>query len=178
MADQKIGVILDFKANTTSAKNSVTQLQTQLQKLSAVPPIGVNAEQIKQASIAAQQLQKHISAAVNVDTGKLNLAKLNTSIRSTGDNFVSLTTSMLQGGQLGTQAFISLAQAVSQAGAPVMRLQGLVGKLWISLKNVATWQISSGILCGTILSLNAIFGISSYGKRLRNVFGSVTSASW
>ena len=36
----------------------------------------------------------------------------------------------------------------------------------------------TGILCGTIRSLNAIFGISSYGNRFLNVFGSSTSTSW
>jgi len=55
-------------------------LSKSLSKLSVLPSIKVDDDQIKRASAAAKELQQHLSNAVNVNTGKLDLNKFTSSL--------------------------------------------------------------------------------------------------
>lgn len=159
MANQKIGVTLEFKANTQQAQQALQQLQGKLQSIGSGQQIGgnINTNQIQQAAIAAQELQRHLTAATNVNTGKLDLGKLSASLQSAGSSLSQLSAQLLTCGQTGQQAFIQLATSVSQAEVSSFKLQGALGELWTSLKNVAKWQISSAILMGFVQSIQEAY---------------------
>ena len=148
MTNQKIGVTLDFKANTSQAQSNVAKLAQSLYKISSNVNLNINDAGIKQATQAAKDLSYHLNAAYNADTGKLDMVKLNSSLTSAKQNLGGLSKSLLQAGADGQQAFINLAKTIASAEIPTFKLNSMVGKLWASLKNVATWQISSSVLTG------------------------------
>lgn len=177
MADQKIGVILDFKANTSQAKQSMTQLQQLLTQISTGAGIKVDSGSIVSASKAAKELAYHLSAAYNADTGKLDLGKLNASLNSAKANIGDLSSRLLQAGTTGQQAFVQLAKSMSMAEAPAFKLNGIVTKLWTSLKNVATWQISSSILMGFTSSISEAYQFAQDLNESLNEIRIVTGSS-
>ena len=177
MADQKIGVILDFKANTSQAKQSMAQLQQYLTQISSGANLNVNSASIQTASKAAKELAYHLSAAYNADTGKLDLGKLNASLNSAKANIGDLSSRLLQAGATGQQAFVQLAKSMSMAEAPAFRLNGIVSKLWVSLKNVATWQISSAVLMGFISSISEAYQFAQDLNKSLNEIRIVTGNS-
>lgn len=177
MADQKIGVILDFKANTSQAKQSMAQLQQYLTQISSGANLKVNTTSIQTASKAAKELAYHLSAAYNADTGKLDLGKLNASLNSAKANIGDLSSRLLQAGTTGQQAFVQLAKSMSMAEAPAFRLNGVVTKLWTSLKNVATWQISSNVLMGFTSSISEAYQFAQDLNESLNDIRIVTGSS-
>mgnify|MGYP003430402174 CR=1 FL=1 len=112
---------------------------------------------IVSASKAAKELAYHLSAAYNADTGKLDLGKLNASLNSAKANIGDLSSRLLSAGKTGQAAFVQLAKSMSMAEAPAFKLNGIVSKLWTSLKNVATWQISSTVLMGLTSSISEAY---------------------
>jgi hypothetical protein len=59
---------------------------------------------------------------VNVDTGKLDLVKLNTSLKTAKTDLKTLTSSLREVGPEGQQAFIKIATAVASAETPMIRV--------------------------------------------------------
>ena len=159
-SNQRIGVVLDFSANTSKAKQAMTQLQQSLTQISSGINLNVNAGQIQTAPTPAKELAYHLSAAYNADTGKLDLAKLNASLNSAKTNISDLSSRLLQAGATGQQAFVNLAKTISMADAPMFKMNAMVTKLWTSLKNVATWQISSAVLMGLVRGLSDAYQFS------------------
>lgn len=167
----KIGVTLDFKANTQSAQTALQQLQNQLTNITAgnVGP-NVNVSQIQQASAAAKELQYHLTAATDVNTGKLDLSKFSASLSSAKLNLSDLSGKLLNAGATGQQAFVKLASTMAQANASTFQLNGALGKLVTSLKNVATWQISSGVIMGIMSSVSQAFNyVKDLNESLNNI---------
>jgi hypothetical protein len=74
---KQLYVNLAFKADTKAAEANLHKLRTTLSDISAMPFTGGTkiAEGIKQASISAQELQRHLAAAMDVKTGNINLNK-------------------------------------------------------------------------------------------------------
>ena len=98
MADQQRKVSLIFEANANQAKNEINSLIASLQKVQATPATLIDSKGIKEASKAALELQSHLQKAVSTDTGKLDLTKLNTSLRSAGTSLAQLTSSLTAAG--------------------------------------------------------------------------------
>ena len=144
MTSQKIGIDLVFKANTQSAAANINQLSASLQQIvnKQFSP-QISDANIRKAAQAAQDLSRHLDAAINTDTGKLDLVKFNNSLQSSGQNLNSLTSNLLKAGRDGEQAFVKLSKSISTAQTPMFQMQGILSKMWTSLKNVAKWQISS-----------------------------------
>jgi hypothetical protein len=57
------------------------------------------------ASRAAEELATHLRAATNVNTGQLNLAKFNQSIRDANTSLGDLISDLSMGGSAGQSAF-------------------------------------------------------------------------
>jgi hypothetical protein len=60
--------------------------------------------------------------AVNVNTGKLDLTKLSSSLKSAGTDLQTLTSNLQAAGPAGQQAFLKVATAVASAEAPMIRV--------------------------------------------------------
>ena len=161
-----INVNLSVTADTAKAKAQLEQLQSTLQKLSvesANLKVGVNANEIQKASLAATELAAHLKQATNASTGTLDFSKFNQSITSSGMTLQKYGDQLLKLGPQGQQSFQQLAQAVAQSEIPVKRLSNLFGQFGQTLKNAIGWQVSSSIIHGVMGSMQHAF---TYAQQL------------
>lgn len=143
-----IEVNLLFQANTQAAISNLQSLGRELNHIATTTTIGVDDGPLQQASQAAQQLQVHLQNAVNVDTGKLDLVKLNNSLKVAKTDLKTLTSNLQSVGPAGQQAFIKVATAIASAEAPMMRVNKRLQEFGQTLLNTAKWQIASTAIHG------------------------------
>ena len=178
MASQKMEIQLNFVANTSAAKANIENLQQSLAKLSAGQLNkglfgNATTEQIQQASMAAQELKIHLQNATDINTGKLNLTAFQTSLKNAGTSAKELSSALLQGGTMGTQAFAQLATAIAQADSNVLALTKTSAKsnmLFKSLATAMTNQLTSKMFTEIVGSLNSAV---SYAERLDSSLNSI-----
>lgn len=178
MASQKMEIQLNFVANTSAAKANIENLQQTLAKLSAGQLNkglfgNATTEQIQQASMAAQELKIHLQNATNINTGKLNLTAFQTSLKNAGTSAKELSSALLQGGAMGTQAFAQLATAIAQADSNVLAFTKTSAKssmLFKSLTTAFTNQLTSKLFTQFVSGLNSAV---SYAERLDSSLNSI-----
>ena len=158
-------VSLTFQTNTKQAETQLRNLQknlTSIQDLASkkIAFGDVMSKEFREASEAASFLKRSIQDATSVDTGKLDLSKFNQSLKASGKDISHYARNLAQIGPEGRKAFQEVAMAITNAEIPVRRMNAVVDKLWNSLKNVATWQISSAILTGFTSTLSEAYNYS------------------
>ena len=147
MANKRFDYVIGFSADTSKLSTALKQLESQLNKIATGKVSGnFGIEQIREASSAATQLGAHLKAAINVDTGKLDISKFARSLHSSNTTLSSLSASLTKIGPAGQAAFMNIARAVTEAEMPLKRSNELMNKLWITMKNTVRWQITSGLL--------------------------------
>lgn len=152
---KQLNVDLHVKADTSNAKKQLQDLNKMLSDIQSTPTKLFDDQDLKKASAAAAELQKHLQAATNVDTGKLDLTRFASSLKRSGKELKDYKLDLEQIGSAGTQAFLQVARSIAQAEAPTLRLTQRMNDLIVSLKNTVRWQISSSMLhafMGTIQS--------------------------
>ena len=158
---KQLNVNLAFTADTSQAKASLQQLQTELTKLTSAKNLSNSqlpiTKEIQQATTAAMELQTHLKNATNVETGKLDLTKLNNYIKQSGTSLAEYGRKLQQLGPTGQQAFMSLASAVSQAEIPIRRSNTALTNMMVTLKNTARWQLSSTMLHAFMGSIRSAY---------------------
>lgn len=159
MANKTVGVNIAFSADTSKAKAQIQELQTLLNKItySSASSTGQKGltDEIKNASAAAKELQYHLNNAYNANTGKLDLSLLDKSLKTTKSNITDLSTSLLSAGTTGQQAFVKMAQAISQAEQPMLKINSKVKDFANTLKNAAKYQIGNIVVQGFMSSLSS-----------------------
>lgn len=160
---KKLNVELGFSVNNSSAKKQIDDLLNQLQKIQTTPSKVFDDKDLKDASKAAQELQQHIRNAVNTNTGKLDLTKFATSLSKSNTNLEYFRKQLTKAGTDGKNSFASLTNAIAQADAPMLKLNGRLSEFMTTLKNSARWQLSSNILHGLEGALGSAIG---YAKDL------------
>lgn len=149
MANKRFDYVIGFSADTSKLSSALKQLEVQLNKIATGKISGnFGIEQIREASSAATQLGAHLKAAINVDTGKLDISKFAKSLHSSNTTLSSLSASLTKVGPAGQVAFMNIARAITEAEMPLKRSNELMNKLWITMKNTVRWQITSGFLTG------------------------------
>lgn len=149
MANKRFDYVIGFSADTSKLSSALKQLEVQLNKIATGKISGnFGIEQIREASSAATQLGAHLKAAINIDTGKLDISKFARSLHSSNTTLSSLSTSLTKVGPAGQVAFMNIARAITEAEMPLKRSNELMNKLWITMKNTARWQVTSGLLTG------------------------------
>ena len=147
MANKRFDYVIGFSADTSKLSTALKQLESQLNKIATGKISGnFGIEQIREASSAATQLGAHLKAAINVDTGKLDISKFARSLHSSNTTLSSLSASLTKVGPAGQAAFMNIARAITEAEMPLKRSNELMNKLWITMKNTVRWQITSGLL--------------------------------
>lgn len=165
MASNRIVYTLDFKANFQDVQGQLNSLRTNLSKLVATPlrlggAIGTDLEKASQAAIS---LQTHLKKALDPNTGKLDLSRLQVQLKASGQSASQLGAALLRGGQQGVQAFMDLGVAINNAQKPMHRFSQLTRSLGQTLMNTIKWQISSRVLYGFI---GAFSNSLNYAKEL------------
>lgn len=143
MASNNINVNLLFQADTTAALRNIQQLAASLNSISKTTTVGVSSGPIAEAAAAARELQVHLDAALNTNTGKIDLTKLNNSLAASKTSLMDLGTKLQAIGPQGQQAFMRLATAISSAEAPMIRLSAKTKEFMTTLANTAKWQVAS-----------------------------------
>lgn len=159
---KQLNVSLNFQANTSQAQAEIARLSNSLTKL-AYGTIKIDDASIKKASEAAKELFMHLNKAYNAETGKIDLSKLDASLKSTKSNLSDLTSSIAAGGQLGQEAFSNVARAIADAEQPTIKLNRQLSETWTTLKNTLRWQISSSVIHSLQSTLASAY---SYAKGL------------
>lgn len=158
MAGNNVKINLLFQADTSAAISNMQQLGTLLNQISTKTHIGIDGGSLSRAVDSAQQLQVHLQNAVNVDTGKLDLNKLNSSLKSSGQNLQTLASNLQAAGPTGQQAFIKVATAIASAETPMVRLNSKLKDFGVTLLNTVKWQLASNAIHGIEGMLNSAVG--------------------
>ena len=169
---KQLNIDLKFNADVTAAVTNLRNLQQSLTAISATPmPIGTKISSEMQTAInSAKQLQFHLTNAFNTKTGNLDLTKLNTSLKASGQNLSDLSAGLLNAGMKGEQAFINIQRAVTTAGVQINNTQTMMGQFLTTLKNTARWQLSSSLLHGFVGGLSSAIGYAKdLDKSLNNI---------
>ena len=148
MAQQRFDFTLGLKVDTTQAVNSMNDLASMINKIASHPPSLLDDQDLKDASKSAQELQKHLSAAVNVNTGKLDLSKFSQSLSKSGKDLTYFQKNLSKLGVEGEQAFLKLAENIAMAEVPTLRLNGHLKNFLDELIKVGRWQLNSNIMHG------------------------------
>ena len=158
---KQLNVNLAFSADTSKAQAQITALSKTLQEVAKMPGKASNLfddTQIRQASQAALELQKHLSEAVNVNTGKLDLSRFSSSLKASNKDLSTYCNTLLSTGEKGQQAFLQLAQAIAAADTPVTRVNKKLAEMGTTLKNTVRWQLSSSMLHGFMGAVQSAYG--------------------
>lgn len=162
---KQLNVSLNIQANTDAAKKNLEDLFNSLNKISSMQPsFGMNmSKELKQASASAQDLEVHLSKAMDIKTGNINLSKLESSLNASNQSLSDLMVNLSKAGPIGQQSFLQVAKAVSSAGTKLTKTQGIMSTFLTTLKNTARWQLSSSLLHGF---MGALQGSISYAEQL------------
>ena len=98
----KVSVVAD----TSSAKQQLQDLQTQLSNLSA-QSININDASLVQANKRVIELQQNLQKAMNPNTGKLDLSRFSAELSKSGTQLRDYATALQNLGPQGSQAFLS-----------------------------------------------------------------------
>ena len=164
MAGSQSQHTIQIDADATRAKKEIADL---LKSLKAVGTMNLDKlgldTQIREASVAADELAIHLKNATNVNTGKLNLVEFNKSIEASGRSMSQLITTLAQGGNVGQQAFRQLTAAIANTQVPIKQTNTLLNNMMTTLKNTVKWELSSA----AVHSLeSALSGAVSYVEDL------------
>lgn len=151
---KQINVGLKFTADTGQAKASIQELQSLLNKISLegagtskTAPL-TEAKRIREAAEAAKELAYHLNNAYNTKTGKFDLSALDKSLKISKSNITELSTKLIGAGDTGQQAFLKLAQSISQADQPMLKVSNKLQDFAKILKQTAKYQFSNNLIRG------------------------------
>lgn len=176
---KQLNVNLSLSANTDQAKRQLQELQKQLSQLSSISTnknLPLTQELLK-ASSAAAQLQSHLRAATDVNTGKLDLGKFNQQMAASGMSLGKYQKALSNLGPVGDKAFAQLAQSISTADAKLLHANTVMGQFVTSLKNTARWQLSSSMLHGFMGTIQSAYGYAQDLNKSLNSIRIVTGQS-
>lgn len=162
MANKKtIEVGIQFQADTKKAKSSLLELQSSMSNvfssLSSTNNLPLNKE-LSRAKDTAYALQAALQQAVNIDTGKFDLSKFQRSLKQSGVELNDIRRDFVNMGEAGKKAYTDLTKAIVTAEIPGRTLNKHLNEMLKSLKDVARWKLSSGIVQGFQGALQTAYG--------------------
>lgn len=173
MADKQLNMILKFQADTNQAKKEIVDLANTLRTVASMQVVDNNTidlNALQQGRQAASELLRHLQKAVNIDTGKLNLATFSSSLKTSGKTLKDYKNELEACGPAGQEAFQKVAISIATAENPVRRLNKTMQGFLTTLKNTAKWQLSSTIVHGFIGALQSAYGYAqNLNKSLTNI---------
>lgn len=178
MAKQRIEIGLSFSADTNKAKGSLQQLEKQLNSFlnNSVTDLPLT-KSISAAQEQAAKLSVALKQAVNIDTGKFDLSKFQSSLKKSNTDLKTLRDSFVKAGPEGTKTFMALAQSIVAAEVPAKRMNAGLEKMLKTLKDTARWQISSNIMHGLQGALQEAYGYAQDLNKSLNDIRIVTGYS-
>ena len=159
---KQLNVSLGFQADTSQARAQIQSLINDLNKIGSVGNTNLGKDfltsDILEAKMAAKELGVTLNDAFDVETGKLDLNKFNTSLKQSGMSLTEYGNKLAMLGPTGDQAFLQVAQSIIETEAPLRRSGKLLREFGTTLANTARWQISSSILHGFMGAIQDAYG--------------------
>ena len=178
---KQLNIDLRFNADVSAAKAQLQSLQTSLNQLTTgMATQGTQLSitpQLQQAQQAAVQLKTALSQSMNVETGKFDLSKFNSSLKSMNTDLSKLKTQLVNLGPSGQQTFMTLAQSIMTAEIPTKRISASLAALGTTLKNTAKWQLSSSMLHGFMSAVQSSYRYAQDLNKSLNQIRIVTGES-
>lgn len=146
-----MNINLVFNANTQQVKAQLNELKTSLNGLSNTINLNNSMSSFNKQTNAALGSLANLRAMLDQATtssGQLNISKFSLSMQKAGISLASLRKDLSEFGAEGEKAFLQLSRSILDAQQPMKQTNQIIDKLWGSMKNVATWQVSSRILYG------------------------------
>lgn len=165
---------IKFDADTQAAQQRIITLQQELNKVMNMQTTSKSADygaaNIQRAAVAAQELKVHLQAAINTKTGKIDLTKLNQSLKTSGKTLSQYQAALSKIGPTGQAAFRQMALAVMTAEQPVLRLSKHMKNFATTLVNTAKWQLSSSMIHGFTRAISTAYNYTKgLNKSLNNI---------
>ena len=157
---KRLNYTIGVDADTSKFEASLNEAFSKLNKIGS--QINFTTE-LKKGSQAALELSSHLDKAFNKETGKLDLATFNQSLAKSDKTLTDYANDLISIGPTGEQAFLKVANAITQAELPLKRTNKLFDQLWITMKNTMRWQLTSSVLHGFVGTLEQAYG---YAKNL------------
>lgn len=155
---KRLNYTIGVTADTSKLEASLQTAYASLQKIGSLKVNMPITSDLKEASLAAQQLQHYLENATNVSTGKLDLSKFSASLQASGVSLTAYASKLQAIGPEGEKAFMAVASAVAKAEVPIARSNQLLNSLWITMKNTMRWQLTSSALHGFVGALETAYG--------------------
>ena len=149
MPSRRMTYTIGVNADTTQAKANIESLMQDLQRIGTTSSnTDYIASNVQAAARAALDLQQNLRAAINPDTGNLNLEAFNANLRASGRTLADYQALLSSLGPSGQETFMNLARAIQQAEEPLVRTNRLMSDLWTTMRNTVRWQITASALQG------------------------------
>lgn len=165
---KRLNYEIGFTANTRQLKAEMKKIHEELESIGkfefAQAKSGAGfTKEIQEAAAAAQDLQLKLYQATNIKTGQLDLSVFRESLNKGNIDLKQYAERLTAIGPEGRQAFLSVANAITQASLPTRRLSDSMNELWVTMKNTMRWQLTSSVLHGFMGALQTSYG---YAKDL------------
>ena len=147
--ENRLKYYISFEADTKKAKSQIDDMMRSLdhlnspQKLKSELPIN---KELLEAHNNVAKLQGLLNNAINVDTGRLDLSKLNRSLKESGVSLSTFRRSFDDLGEAGVTAFTKIVENVQKGEIPLKRQNALFDKMAETMRNTVRWQISATAL--------------------------------
>lgn len=155
--NNRLKYYISFEADTKKAKSQIDEMMRSLQQVNAPKNVMselFNGDDLRKARQNVAELEIMLKNAVNVDTGRLDLSKLNRSLRKSDKTLGNFAASFSQLGDEGRDAFSKITAAVLQGEAPLRRQNELFDKMADTMRNTVRWQITSTALNAFTAAIN------------------------
>lgn len=167
---KRLNYQVGFTVDSTQLLAAVNKATQSLREVSSLQLNTGITEDITNAALAAQNLERCLTNAINVDTGNLDLSKFEASIKNSGLSLEQYAAKLQAIGPIGETAFLNVASAIAKAQLPIARTNQLLDSLWITMKNTMRWQLTSSMLHGFIGAIETAYGYAQdLNESLNNI---------
>lgn len=137
----KVGYTVD-KTGLNEIKKQLDSIRTEANKADT---LGKLTPELKEASVAATQLEKILNSAWNSKLNQLDLSKVNNAIKNTYGTVGKLKTAFVNSGEAGAAAYNNFAKTVLETNLQLKQTSSTLDKMAVTFKNTVRYGISSSV---------------------------------
>lgn len=163
MANNQIKFDVGFNFNKSDLNTLTTALKNIQNEVNKANLTGNLTDGLKQAGVAASQLESILNQAWNSKLGQLDLSKVNNNIKATYGSVANLKTMLEGSGAAGAAAYNRFASSVLNTNVQLKQSNKLINDMATTLGNTFRYGISSSIINRLAGSIETAF---NYSKKL------------
>lgn len=161
---------IEYNLRTTLDRSGLTQLQTELNKVSVQLKEMQSQDIIDNTQVSAainniQKFQKALNSSFNTKIGMLDMTKLTSQLNDSGLSLRNLQNSFSMAGSTGKIAFTDVLAQLGKIDTGIKSTSSMVDKLFNTMGNTVRWGIMSSAFNGVTDSIRQSV---EYAKDLDN----------